>query len=282
MQSLLLDIGGTAVKYAIICEDKAEYGSFPVKEKDGTENLPKRIKETFLIKPFSRVGVCAPGPFDFKTGTSKTEHKLPSLYGVSLAELFKKENPLVEVMFIHDSTAFALGAMTEMQKLKNEKFCAVMIGTGLGYTVVENGKVLVREDERPIRALWQEDYKNGKVEAFVSATAMIKKAKEKGYNFNGVYEMSLSARKGEKLVKEIFFETGRDLGEILSEKKKEDGFNKIVIGGNVALSFDLMESGFKSKCNVEYDLVKNPSTCALNGLAFAIENGKEKIYGRKI
>lgn len=277
MRILALDIGGTAVKYGFFNE-KAVFGEFSVKDSDGTEKLPQKIIEFISGYSVDCIGICAPGPFDYETGTGLMEHKLGSLYKVSLREMIESVFTSKELFFIHDATAFILGEVYNNSELVSKNIAGVMLGTGLGYVHCINGKVEINQKKTPLHSLWNRPYKDGIAENYVSATAILNKALAKGYLFDGVKEIAERARQGEQPLMEIFSETGEQLGELIEIKKKEDGFERVIIGGQVSRSWDLMLEGFEKKCSVPYHIVAEPAKCPLLGIKYCAENGLENIY----
>ncbi len=277
MNLLALDIGGTAVKYGCFAKETI-FGQFPVKNSDGAESLPERIIEFIAKNPAECIGICVPGPFDFETGTGLMEHKLPSLYKVGLRKKIENEFSGVKAFFIHDAVAFISGVLKSDPGLCNADIAGIMLGTGIGYIHCINGKVEVNKGKTPLHPLWNVPYKSGIAENYVSATAIINKAKEKGYDFNNVKDTFSAAKHGDRILLDIFFETGIQLGELIEMKRKEDGFEKIIIGGQVSKSWDLMREGFEKTSDVLYEVVKEPEKCPLFGIEYCAENGIETIY----
>ena len=277
MRILALDIGGTAVKYGLF-GDENEFGEFLVKDCDGVERLPEKITRFASKYDVDCIGICVPGPFDFESGTGLMEHKLSSLYKVSLRKMLEKSVPDAKLFFIHDATAFILGGIYNNPELSGKNISGVMLGTGLGYVHSLDGKVLVNERRTPVKPLWNRPYKDGIAENYVSATAIINKARARGYFFDGVKEIAQEARRGNQELAEIFSETGVQLGELIKAKQKEDGFEMLLIGGQVSRSWDLMRSGFDAVCSIPYDVVKDPSACPIWGIKYCVERGAEGIY----
>lgn len=277
MKILALDIGGTAVKYGFF-GNEAEFGEFPVKDRDGIERLPEKIINFVAKYRVDHIGISAPGPFDFSSGTGLMEHKLRSLYQISLKNLIEKNVPDTKLFFIHDATAFILGAICADPALANENVSGVMLGTGLGYVHSVGGRVEVNKNKTPLKPLWNRTYKDGIAENYVSATAIINKARAKGYSFEGVKEIAEDARRGDQELAEIFFETGAQLGELMEIKQKEEGFGKLLIGGQVSRAWDLMRLGFEKICSIPYDIVKDSSTCPIWGIKYCAERGMDRIY----
>ena len=278
MKILALDIGGTAVKYGLFHDNNLKFGQFPVKDTDGNEDIPKSICSFSKEHMPHVIAVSTPGPFDFETGTSLMTHKLTSMYNVSLKELLKNEIPKAEILFVHDSTAFALGALNKMPYLAEKKFAAVMLGTGLGYTYVQSGKVLLNKRQTPLHPLWNRSFLDGTSEDYVSTRAILSECEKLGFSGMSIKELAETAREGEKLLQDVFYNYGKHLGMCIEMASLADDFSEIVIGGQISRSWDLMKNGFESECKLQYSIIDNPESCALYGLLDCAKNGKEKYY----
>ncbi len=278
MKILALDIGGTAVKYGLFQENNKEFGQFPVKDSLGNENIPESICSFSKEHMPDMIAISTPGPFDFETGTSLMTHKLISMYNVSLKELLKNELPKAEILFVHDSTAFAIGVLNKIPYLKEKKFVAVMLGTGLGYTYVQSGKVLLNKRQTPLHPLWNRSFLDGTAEDYVSTRAVLKQCEELGFSGLSIKELAETARGGDKPLQDVFYNYGKHLGMCMEMASLADDFSKIVIGGQISRSWDLMKNGFESECKLQYSIIDNPESCALYGLLDCAKNGKEKYY----
>lgn len=278
MKILTLDIGGTAVKYGLFQNDNSQFGQFPVKDADGNENIPENICSFSREHMPDVIALSAPGPFDFETGTSHMTHKLASMYNVSLKELLEKELPAAKIVFVHDSTAFAVGVLNKKPHLKEKKLAAVMLGTGLGYIYVNNGKVLLNKRQTPLHPLWNRSFLDGTSEDYVSTRAVLRECERLGFSGMSIKELAEKARGGDTALSDVFYNYGKHLGMCLKMASREDGFSEIVIGGQISRSWDLMKDGFESECGIKHTVIDNPDKCALYGLLDCAENGKEKYY----
>lgn len=274
MKVLTLDIGGTSVKYGIFENEKAKFGQFPVFE-NGVENIPKRICDFLMQHKPDFVSLSSPGPFDFETGTSHMHHKLKSMYGISLGKEIRSVLPNVKLCFVHDATAFAIGAIHEIPHLKKETFAAVMLGTGFGFAYAENGKVLLNTLQSPFYSLWNKSLKDGIAEDYISTKALMAAGSKFGFSGQSVREMAELARNGEQRLQNVFFDYGANLGLCISTFENYDKLENLVIGGQISLSWDIIKSGFESVYQKQYSLIKTPAECALLGLFDCAMNGKE-------
>lgn len=276
MNVIALDIGGTTVKYGLFFGHNEEFGQFSVYNRDGKENVQTSLYRFLECYKSDVIVISVPGPFDFKTGTSNMKHKLLSLYGIGLKKILEEKFPNVSVSFIHDSTAFAFGVMVEKPELIQDVFSCVMLGTGIGYVNVVKGVVQLNEQGMPKNPLWNTRFCDGIAEDYVSTNALLTKAKEKGWFFNNIKEMSVFARKGNDEILDIFKGFGKQLGRCIELKRKEDRFNQIVIGGQISKSFDLIRDEFKKETDIKYLFVNDSSTCALYGLKAYAERKYKK------
>ncbi len=273
MKILALDIGGTAVKYGLFVDGNEELGQFSVKDEDGEENIAVRLAEFCAERRAEYIAVSTPGPFDYATGTSLMTHKLHSLYGISLKDVFTRTLPNARVCFMNDATAFALGVLQEKPDLKTQDIACVMLGTGLGYANVRGGVIQLNEKQTPASPMWNMPFLDGIAEDYVSTRALLSAASEHGYAFSNIKDMADEARRGNQQLKAVFYDFGRYLGLCLEQKRADDRFDEAVIGGQISKSFDLMKDGFESATKLPFSLVHDTATCALYGLyGFAVND----------
>ena len=278
MKIVALDIGGTAVKYGIFEKEKKSFGQFSVKQPDGSENIPMCLCNFVKDHKPDVVAVSSPGPFDFESGTGFMTHKLTSMLNISLKEKIKEILPLAKSIFVHDSTAFAVGAISQNPLLTEKRFAAVMLGTGLGYTVSEKGKILLNEKQTPRCSLWNQAFLDGITEDYVSTRALRGNAEACGIKAENVLCLAEMAKQGNADVLRIFESYGTYLGMCVQEAGKRDSFSDLVIGGQISKSWELIKDGFERACSISYEVVKEPQTCALYGLYACAMQGKETYY----
>ncbi len=275
MKILGLDIGGTAVKYGLFCEKNLTFGQFPVRDTNGQEDIPKSICSFTKEHMPDLVAVSTPGPFDFETGTSLMDHKLLSMYGISLKDELKKVIPSARVTFVHDSTAFAIGVLNQKPELKEKNIAVIMLGTGLGYSFLQKGKVLLNEKQTPLNPLWNRPFKDGISEDYVSTRVLIAGARKCGLIADNVLEIAIEAKKDNEKLQKLFYDYGKNLGLCVINAQEKDAFTDVVIGGQISLSWELMKDGFESVCKINYSLVDEPDKCAIYGLLDFAHNGKD-------
>lgn len=277
MKIVAFDIGGTDIKFGILENGAMTSGSFAVRGGEGDPSLPERIGKFVEMHKPDTVAVCAPGPFDFKNGISLAEHKLAELYKVDLKTVILNSGAS-DVFFVSDSGAFLLGMLYKTPEARVGRACGVTIGTGLGYIASIDGRLWVDGTEKPKNSLWCAPWKDGICEDFVSATAIRKRAALLGFENMSVRKLSFIAKSGNERLLKLFDTMGEDLGSILTERSKTDGYERIFFGGNVTRSWELFKNGFERACSIPYTVTENADTAALYGLFWATKTGKENIY----
>jgi len=78
--------------------------------------------------------------------------------------------------------------------------------------------------------------------------------------------MADEAKRGNQSLLNVFYDFGRYLGLCLEQKRTDDHFDEVVVGGQISKSFDLMKDGFESATALPHSLVRDTATCALYGL----------------
>ncbi len=266
MKILALDVGGTAVKYGVFHNSEETLGQFAVKDEPGENGIVAHLLDFCGETAPDFLAVSTPGPFDYATGTSLMKHKLHALFGVRLKDLLAQKLPQMQVCFMNDATAFALGVLEEKPHLKACDVACVMLGTGLGYANVRCGVIQLNSSQTPASPLWNMPFLDGISEDYVSTRALLQAAKERGYTFSNIKDMADEARGGNQPLLDVFYAFGRYLGLCLEQKRTDDRFDEVVIGGQISKSFDLMKDGFESATKLPHSLVQDTATCALYGL----------------
>lgn len=163
----------------------------------------------------------------------------------------------------NDANAAAVGEMTYGAARGMKNFIMITLGTGVGSGIVANGQLIYGEDGfagelghtiiRPGGRLHKSTRLRGSLESYASATGivstaieMLEKSKEKSLlsnykktelNSKIIYE---SARKGDKIAKEVFRFTGQILGEALANFVMFSSPEAIILFGGVIKAGDLL------------------------------------------
>lgn len=226
---LLIDAGGTFLKSAF---PEADGRLVPLPEipthSDGSADEIRNAFQTAVDqclsvsgKTLAGIAIAIPGPFDYRNGVFRMDHKFQAVKNRSIKE-FLPEVPLV---LLHDANAFAMG----LPGSEKGRLGGITLGTGLGSAVIFDGVCQNSEAQTPLNPLWKRPFHGGIAEDRVSTRALLK------------------ACPGAKNVKEIaedpetdliWQQFGRDLAELLTDWKTEFQLERIVIGGGISKAKD--------------------------------------------
>lgn len=230
-RKLSLDVGGTFIK----CSDGRKV---PVDSDGSREQIAAALREAVgPVAGLEAVGVCIPGPFDYREGIFLMKHKFAAVYGESFRSLAGIPAE-VRLGFIHDVNAPLQGLLRLHPELQKGRVALVTLGTGLGFSYAVEGEIQLSEKLSPAVSLYNRPYKDGVLEDFVSRRALLKAY---GKPVEGdVREISDRARAGEPDALRAFLEAGRAFAEGAGPLLRELGIMTVYIGGQIAQSFDLM------------------------------------------
>lgn len=231
MKTKLLDIGGTFIK----CDDGRQ---IPISSQGSRDEIADSLKEAIgPTDELQGVGICIPGPFDYRKGIFLMQHKFGAVYGENFRTLADVPEH-VELRYMHDVNAPLAGAV-KMLGLKNAAL--VTLGTGLGFSYTLDGKVQMGEDLGPARDLWNLPWNGGILKDFISARGVCNGyAKLSGNTGESAYGISQRANAGEAEALKAYSDMGALLGEALQPLLKELGVDTLLMGGQVSKSLDLM------------------------------------------
>lgn len=143
MKKLVLDIGGTLIKYAVMDKEAKIFqrGELPT-PLDSIESLMKKITELYnsLKDEVNGIAISMPGNIDTKTGQIYSPGALAYNANVNIVDKIQ-EHINVPVSVENDGKSAAL-AEVWMGNLKNFKDGVVMIlGTGIGGGIIKDRKI---------------------------------------------------------------------------------------------------------------------------------------------
>lgn len=147
-KSVVLDIGGTSIKYGIVDEDGIieRKAAVPTLAGQGGRALMERIQS--LVKELwdtggeiSSVGVATSGQVDVHTGTVRyATDILPGWTGMPIRSILE-EAFHIPVFVENDVNAAALGEAWQGAARGKRDFIMVTLGTGIGGAIVIDGKI---------------------------------------------------------------------------------------------------------------------------------------------
>ena len=262
---LVLDIGGSYIKYGLADTSGRLLPDTVRQTPSHADDTPEEVlgalsavlSEASSAGPVSAASISIAGPFDYDKGVSLMQHKFKALYGVSLCPPFEKAG--VPVSFLHDSTAFILGEYTDGSLAGAARPCCVMLGTGLGFAFMREGKVCLNSVQTPAVRLWCSPYMDGIAEDYISTRAILK-----GYGQDGVTVRDIAgrAREGDRKAQDVFRTMGGHLSALMTGVIKKLECDRFALGGQIAKSADLLQLDLP----VPWEVTKHTDDAALRGV----------------
>ena len=246
-----LDAGGSFLKCGLVDENLSvicgTHDSEPADSANGTEKSIRGAYKALAARAKARaasagyeiyaIGMDTPGPFDYATGTFRMTHKYSALYGVSVLPWFAEDFSGVPVNIMHDSTAFILGVSKDLPEEKKNGLAVVMLGTGLGFAVMKNGKPLLAANGGPGVSIYRASLHGVEAEELISARGICERyatAVGCGDNMPDARQIAELAKYGDRYAITTYADTGRLLGELLSPILAEYGIHTLMLGGQIS------------------------------------------------
>ena len=262
--SLAIDAGGSYFKSVIVKSDGSivaeSFCQRPVISSGSKDNIIGAYREIISAGlscakthglEIKGLGISTPGPFDYERGVSLMKHKFQAIINIPLRDeiyMLKLLEENIPISFIQDVHAFLLGEnWTGVLKGCSDAI-AVTLGTGLGFGVMKNSKIMDNGHGGPFMVIYNRPYGNGIIEDRISRRGIIREycrtanPADKGID---VHEIALKARENaDPHAIRVFAETGRILAGELEKIIRELQITNIVFGGQISKSFDLFGQSF--------------------------------------
>ncbi len=273
---LAIDAGGTFFKNAVYSEDNkllSEIVRTPVDFNAGKEevlSVYKKIYSDFSSEyKITSVAISTPGPFDYGRGVSLMKHKFSSIYGVSIKETNVFPTDCM-VSFCSDSNAFLRGELAVNIALQSATVLAFTLGTGLGFSVAKQGKILKNEKGGPIEGIWNLPYGDKIAEAYLSGRGVVALYEELGGIANLTSKEIAERAIYDEKAQVAWFKFGEILYEIAAPLMERYQADYLVLGGQVAKAFPLFESGIKAKQGADMGVIQQAKDIENSALLGAI------------
>lgn len=255
---LLLDVGGTFIK----CSDGR---TIPI-DSDGTnDEIASALRSAvFGEGEPSKAGirVAIPGPFDYKNGVFLMKHKFSAVYGESFTRLAGFNG---KACFIHDVNCMLLGEVASGAGKGYKRAALIALGTGLGFSMYVDGKVLTNETGSPLVSIWKLPYRDGILEDYVSKRGIVGRYGDPAIS---VKEIARRAFSGDEKAKAVFAETGDMIGENVAPILKEYRISILLLGGQISRSAELFLPALKARLGKAISVlpVSDIDNATFNGL----------------
>ncbi|WP_421940306.1 ROK family protein [Pedobacter sp.] len=249
------DIGGTHITTALVdLENKKVLSHSLVREKlDSHAPAAEIIKiwaETIRTaqknKPIDKISLAIPGPFDYEEGICliKGQSKYEHLYGLNVKELLAIELDIEpsKIILTNDAASFLQGEVFGGAAIGHDHVLGITLGTGLG-TCFYRHEVAHNAD------LWNLPFKQGIAEDYLSTRWFTSRYFElTGKQITGVRALA-GLMDTAPVVTAIFKEFGENLAGFLKAFIADNRPDAIIIGGNIARSFELFKEPLLNEIN---------------------------------
>lgn len=188
------------------------------------------------------IGFAMPGPFDYRNGISRMEHKYPRLNGRDIGgevrRLFCFQDE-TRVRFLNDATAFAVGEAWLGKGSCCRKVLAITLGTGLGSAFIDDGVPVISGDDVPEEGcLWHLPFQYGNADQFFTTRWFVKAHSNRlGGKVSGAKEVAELADSGDPAALAIFEKFGANLAGFLSPWLRKFQTDVLVIGGRITRAY---------------------------------------------
>src|SRR6476646_3624723 len=272
MTSLIrvLEVGGTHVTAATVDTRRQEVRERIRHSLDSSAAAPTILSTlrdaamTLADTVPTRWAVAMPDPFDYARGIAlfRDVGKFDALYGVDVGRaLCDAITPTPRsIAFAHDTEAFLLGEWLCGAARGMRRCAAVTIGTGIGSAFLDRGRT-VRDGPGlpPGGRIHRVQIEGVPLEEAVSRRAIrARYAARSGSDRDlDVHDIASRARSGDEAARGVLAEAFTVLGRALAPALRNFAPERLVVGGSVARSWDLLapplEAGLRAAgvCGVE-------------------------------
>jgi glucokinase len=245
-QVLVFDVGGSHISAAVFHQHTCTL--------EGVVSAgypPEQTTETFIAVLESlrasaardQTGILGttlamPGPFNYETGVSWMQHKLPYLYGFDLRHALAARFGFApeHVRFLNDAAAYLLGEISAGAAKGIERVVGITLGTGVGSAFAVHGHVVREGHGVPTGGeIWNLPYEGGILEDQISTRAIQKAYERRTGQFREVAAIATEAGR-EPIAAEVFTDFGKSMGGALRSVLSEFDPQVIVLGGGISRS----------------------------------------------
>ena len=257
-----VDVGGSHVCSAVVdIEDGSicsEPVTTPVDSSAGAEAVVTAWAENIRLsmsgfgEKVSRVGFAFPGPFDYVRGISLISGvgKYESVYGLNVAETMRSvlfsEAGDVQMRFVNDASAFALGEALYGAAADSSKVLALTLGTGVGSGFVADGKLVTSGEGVPENGwVYCLPFGDSIADDAFSTRWIVKRYGElTGQRVAGAREVAERYAQDEA-ARQLFDEYGTRLAKFLLPVLSAFGSRSVVLGGNISRAYNLFSASLE-------------------------------------
>lgn len=242
-----IDIGGTNTRASVVRDAKVVSEIMEQDTPDTLEGFRKMIDDIlahFSVDDRGRIGMALPGVVDYQKQQIVFCPNLKYLNGIDLRQVLGRE----KIRIGNDADLTLLGEIAS-GNLWEENLGVITLGTGIGSAYYVNkigpwqsnlsceiGHTKVVADGS-ICTCGQ----SGCLESYFSGWALMREAFQNDMQFKSVQELFEVSRGGNIKAQYIIEEGVKYLSLALANLINITGVNKVIIGGKIAYSYDLIE-----------------------------------------
>ena len=226
-----------------------------------------------------RIGLAFPGPFDYDRGVSliRGVGKYDGIFGLDVRESLRSslqpEIGQVDLRFVNDASAFALGECLGGAARDDGRVLALTLGTGVGSGFVDSKRLVVSGEDVPANGwVYCLPFDGGIADEAFSTRWITRRFKElTGREVSGAKEVAERCAYDESAAR-LFSEFGSRLADFVAPLAGRFGAERIVLGGNISRAFpffkdSLTEGLAANSCDAAVSVSKLMDKAALTGAA---------------
>lgn len=244
-----VDIGGTHVSAAIVDTELRIRGEqrrpldADAPAHQVLDQIAGCVRERHLDT--TRIAIAVPGPFDYSRGIGDFEgvEKFARLRAVDVREELASrwDREPGTLRFVNDAEAFGLGEWAAGAGGRARRCVSMTLGTGIGSAFIDRGRCLTTGAEVPADGnLHTVEVDGAPLEEHVSRRALIGAFRERAGRTADVAEIAELARRGHRDAAEVLTAGMEVLGTALAPWLRAFRAERLVIGGSMAASADLL------------------------------------------
>jgi glucokinase len=284
-----MDVGGTFIKSGVMTADSVLVDGTQQTvaiDSDGSKediinSLTEAVRQGISLVEYygyipAGIGICMPGPFNYNTGVSGMVHKFAAIKDIPLKEVIAESIPGYDlpIVFGHDVNTQLYGEMCGGNAQGFDNVCLVALGTGLGFSMANDGKILQTATGGPLVSIWNLPYNGGILEDYASKRGFYNTWEivtgQKPDESLTVAAMGGLAAGGDAIALEVFSRVGKFIAMNIKEKLVEYNINCLLFGGQISRSFHFMEAAVKKELSdiegLDIRTVSDFSNAAFKGL----------------
>ena len=221
----------------------------------------------------ARIGISIPGPFDYKNGIFRAEHKFAAVKGESFRELAGLPAE-ADVRFIHDVCAVLEGSI-RMLGLTDGNTAIVTLGTGLGFAVAQGGEVRYGPTLSPADCIWNLPLEDGILEDKVSGRGVRAIYSSLGGDATcTARDIAEMAFHGDRTAFEAYEQMGSILGKAIYPILDKLAVRNLLFAGQISQSLSLMEDGLRNHIGGLIRIAQAPDGAVFRGIETLFETNQ--------